>query len=69
MVGLLGTRWSMDGPVYAGVFGSYGIATKTPSDTDPGVDTAEWRCLEAGNWHGCSAVSRSLIGADAPVRG
>jgi amino-acid racemase len=37
-VGLLGTRWTMEGPIYARVFGNSGIATKTPLVTD-----REWR--------------------------
>ena len=33
-VGLLGTKWTMDGPVYPAAFARHGIAMQTPSPTD-----------------------------------
>jgi aspartate racemase len=33
-VGLLGTKWTMEGPVYANAFGRYGIAMRTPGPAD-----------------------------------
>jgi aspartate racemase len=33
-VGLLGTKWTMEGPVYAGVFGRAGIGLRTPEPAD-----------------------------------
>jgi aspartate racemase len=35
-VGLLGTRWTMDGPIYPRVLGAHGIGTRSPSDADRG---------------------------------
>ncbi|CAN5753125.1 aspartate/glutamate racemase family protein [soil metagenome] len=36
-VGLLGTKWTMNGPVYPAAFGRHGIAMKLPSTADRGV--------------------------------
>jgi aspartate racemase len=36
-VGLLGTKWTMEGPVYPRAFGRYGIDMRTPSPVDRGV--------------------------------
>ncbi len=33
-VGLLGTKWTMEGPVYPAAFGRHGIALRTPAPTD-----------------------------------
>ncbi len=33
-VGLLGTRWTMDGPVYPGAFERYGLSMRTPPPGD-----------------------------------
>jgi len=33
-VGLLGTRWTMEGPVYPAAFGRHGIVLKTPAPAD-----------------------------------
>ena len=33
-VGLLGTKWTMEGPVYAGAFARHGIAMRTPVPAD-----------------------------------
>jgi aspartate racemase len=33
-VGLLGTKWTMEGPVYPAAFARYGIALRTPAPPD-----------------------------------
>jgi aspartate racemase len=48
-VALLGTRWTMEGPLYPAAFGGVGIAMKTPSAPDRGlVDDVIFRELCQG---------------------
>jgi len=48
-VGLLGTRWTMEGPVYPAAFGRHGIAMRTPAPPDRAlVDDVIFRELTQG---------------------
>jgi aspartate racemase len=48
-VGLLGTKWTMEGPVYPAAFARHGIAMKTPAQRDRAlVDDVIFRELTQG---------------------